>query len=295
MNDIADVLAFVLAGGEGMRLRPLTERECKPALALVGAYRIVDFVLANLVNSGVRTIYVLAQYQPASLIAHIQTIWLPRVCCAGGRISVVVPEHAPFIGTAAAVAGHWNIVERHRPNTVAIFAADHIYRMDVRQMVRLHLEREADVTIAATAVPIESACALGVISVDRSDMIAAFDEKPARPQPLPTDPRRAYASMGNYLFRCTVLHRILARRVQQADLDFGRHILPSLCPSSYRVFAYDFTSNQIPGLRSHEEPSYWRDVGTLKALAMARDDITQSRPRLELGNRAWPIRQDLMN
>lgn len=295
MSYMAGVLALVLAGGEGTRLRPLTECECKPALPFVGGYRIVDFVLANLVNSGLRAIYVLAQYRPASLLAHIDTIWLPHVRNARGSIRVVVPGQTPFGGTAAAVAGHWHLVERHQPEVVAIFAADHIYRMDVQQMVQFHVGHDADVTVAAVAVPIESACSLGVISADRRGGINGFEEKPAHPRSLPRDASRAYASMGNYLFRPRVLHSVLARAAEHPGLDFGRHILPSLRPSGYRVFAYDFTDNRVPGLRSYEEAAYWRDVGTLEALADARRDAAGRQPRLELCNDAWPIRQDLLD
>jgi glucose-1-phosphate adenylyltransferase len=284
------ILALVLAGGEGTRLHPLTAEHAKPAVPFVNGYRIVDFVLSNLVNSKISTIYVLAQYKPQSLIKHVETTWAPW---SGSRIQVVLPRSDnvanQFKGTADAVYQNLALVERHRPDLVAVFAADHVYRMDVRQMVDSHWEREADVTVAAVPVPLESAPSFGVIATDVDGCITEFQEKPALPATIPTNPARAYASMGNYLFDSDVLAGVLEAAKRDGGTDFGRDIMPRL-PHCCRVFAYDFASNDVPGIQPYEEPGYWRDVGTIDALAAAQSDVSGSQPRFNLWNPQWPIR-----
>ncbi len=287
------ILALVLAGGEGSRLYPLTARHAKPALPFVNGYRIIDFVLSNLVNSGVSSIYVLAQYKPHSLIEHLNTAWANRF--DGNKssfLSVVRPKtdgsEIPFRGTADAVYRSRQLIEQHRPDLVAVFAADHVYRMDVRQMADFHHERNADVTVAAVPVPIETASAFGVIVTGRDGEVREFQEKPARPAAIPGNPTRAYASMGNYLFDPKVLVHLLEDANRSGGSDFGRHILPRL-PGRYRTFAYDFLSNVLPGVAADEEPGYWRDVGTPEALVAAQNDTLGARPRFALYNREWPI------
>jgi glucose-1-phosphate adenylyltransferase len=284
-----NTLALVLAGGEGQRLRPLTEHRAKPAVPFVDGYRIVDFVIANLVNSGVPKIYVLAQYKPAELIQHLHEVWQPVFSHPDRVLEVVLPQGAPYAGTVGAVHRNLRLVGRHHPDTVAVFAADHIYRMDVGQMLGFHRDSEADVTVAAIRVPIERASAFGVISTDASHRIETFDEKPANPRAIPGDPRHAYASMGNYLFKPGVLARLVEDTLGEGGTDFGRHVMPSLPASGYRALAYDFAENEIPGLRSHEERAYWRDVGTLEALAEARHDSRGPQPKIDLENQHWPI------
>lgn len=284
------ILAFVLAGGEGRRLRPLTADQAKPAVRLAGEYRIIDFVLANLVNSAVAPVYVLAQYKPDSLLDHLRSAW-----CGHWPVHARLPRAAePYLGTADAVYRNLELVERHRPDAVAVFAADHVYRMDVRQMLRFHVSRGADVTVAAVPVAIETAGAFGVMAARADGVIEAFQEKPARPRPMHGDPRRAFASMGNYLFRPECLEALLEKAVHTGGTDFGRHILTGLPGSGYRALAYDFTHNAVPGLRGYEERGYWRDVGTLEALAAVRRDVAGPCPRLDLRNRLWPVRRDLL-
>jgi glucose-1-phosphate adenylyltransferase len=286
------VLALVLAGGSGTRLHPLTAEHAKPALRFAAGYRIVDFVLSNLVNSGICSIYVLAQYKPRSLVEHVRTAWAP--CQDGERfIKVVLPatggETGGFKGTSDAVYQNLHLIQRHRPDLVAVFAADHVYRMDVRQMARFHRQADAEISIAAVPVPIRVGAQFGIVAAARDGRVQAFQEKPERPVPMPDDPGRAYASMGNYLFNPRVLAALLEEARQRGDTDFGRHIMPRL-PDRRRIFAYDFASNEIPGLQPHEERAYWRDVGTLDAYQAAQRDVLDPLPRFGLVNSEWPIR-----
>lgn len=287
------IVAMVLAGGEGTRLYPLTAEHAKPALPFANGYRIIDFVLSNLLNSGVTSIYVLAQYKPESLVQHVAQAWHPALEECGGSIKVLLPRSntlgGQFKGTADAVYQHLDLLAAHAPDLVAVFAADHIYRMDIRQMVAAHVEREADVTVAAVGVPIERASSFGVLSAGAEGRVQEFREKPKRPTPADSDPTLAYASMGNYLFEPPVLEGVLEDARRRGDTDFGRDVLPRLC-ASHHVFAYDFGQNRVPGVREFEERSYWRDVGTLSALAAAQQDAMGQQPRFNLWNSRWPIR-----
>jgi glucose-1-phosphate adenylyltransferase len=287
------IVALVLAGGEGTRLYPLTAEHAKPALQFANGYRIIDFVLSNLVNSKISTIYVLAQYKPASLMAHIGAAWAPHFADSEGAVKVLLPRSntlgGRFKGTADAVYQYLDLVQAHAPDLVAVFAADHVYRMDVRQMAGFHRERGAEVTVAAVPVPIEQASSFGIMSTARDGRVGDFREKPRDPAPIPGNPARAYASMGNYLFEPATLEALLRDSRRRGDTDFGRDILPRVAPSS-RVYAYDFASNHVAGLQEYEERGYWRDVGTLAALAAAQQDASGHRPRFNLWNRRWPIR-----
>lgn len=285
------IVALVLAGGEGTRLYPLTAEHAKPALPFANGYRIVDFVLSNLVNSKISTIYVLAQYKPESLMRHIASAWAPWFAGSEGVIKVLLPRSTRqlFQGTADAVHQYIDLLQAHSPDVVAVFAADHVYRMDVRQMIDFHRGRNADVTVSAVAVPIEKASSFGILSTHSDGLVREFREKPQRALPILQNPARAYASMGNYLFKPLVLEAALEEAHMRGDTDFGRDILPRLCHSA-RVYAYDFAENQVPGVQEFEEPAYWRDVGTLTALAAAQQDAMGHRPRFNLWNRRWPIR-----
>jgi glucose-1-phosphate adenylyltransferase len=289
-----NIVALVLAGGEGSRLFPLTAEHAKPALPFASGYRIVDFVLSNLVNSRISTVYLLAQYKPDSLIQHVRTIWEPWFNEAGGVIKVLLPRantlSGQFKGTADAVYQNLDLVEAHSPDIVAVFAADHIYRMDVRQMAAFHTERRSDVTIASVSVPIAQASSFGVLGTYPDGRVREFREKPRQPCPIPSDPARAFASMGNYLFKPAALERLLEEGCDAGDTDFGRDVLPRALNSGVRTYAYDFAANRVPGLHDFEERAYWRDVGTLSALAAAQQDSMGQRPRFNLWNRRWPIR-----
>jgi glucose-1-phosphate adenylyltransferase len=288
-----NIVAMVLAGGEGTRLYPLTAEHAKPAVPFASGYRLVDFVLSNLVNSRISTIYVLAQYKPESLIRHISAAWAPWFDDGAGIIKVLLPRSntlaGQFKGTADAVYQYLDLLQGHAPELVGVFAADHVYRMDVRQMMAFHCERRADVTVSAVAVPIRQASHFGIVATGADGLVSQFHEKPQHAVPLPGDPARAYASMGNYLFNPEVLEQALHEARRLGDTDFGRDLLPRLC-STHRVYAYDFAENRVPGVQEYEEAAYWRDVGTLAALAAAQQDAMGSPPRFNLWNRRWPIR-----
>jgi len=199
-----------------------------------------------------------------------------------------------FKGTADAVHCCLHLIEQHDPDVVAVFAADHVYRMDVRQMVSFHRARNADVTVAGIPVPVAEASAFGIMAANDEGRLTRFDEKPSVPAEIPGAPGYAYASMGNYLFRPDALVSLLDAAIGRGATDFGKDIMPSLPASGLAAYTYDFARNRLPGIQPYEEPTYWRDVGTLAALARAQADVEGSRPRFDLRNRAWPIRRDLL-
>jgi glucose-1-phosphate adenylyltransferase len=288
------VLAMILAGGMGKRLYPLTRDRTKPAVPFGGRFRIADFVLSNFVNSGILSLYVLVQYKAQSLIEHLRASWRTGGLVPDHFINVVPPQmrlgEMWYRGSADAVFQNLNLIEDFNPDLVAVFGADHIYRMDVNQMVAFHREREADVTVAARPVLLGEAGDFGILEVDGKSRVVNFVEKPAQPRAMPKDPSRAYASMGNYLFsRETLVQSLLADAQRPTDHDFGKSIIPALFPTA-RVFAYDFQQNEVPGLKPYEESAYWRDVGTLEAYWRAHMDLLGEDPRFDLDNRYWPIR-----
>ncbi|MGE5321208.1 MAG: glucose-1-phosphate adenylyltransferase, partial [Hyphomicrobiaceae bacterium] len=265
----------------------------KPAVPFGSRYRIVDFVLSNLVNSDIRSIYLLVQYRPQSLIEHIRKAWTIHALFSEQFVTVVPPpqmtqEHGLFGGTSDAVYQCLNLMNMHRPDMVVVFGADHIYRMDVRQMVYFHCENEADVTVAALPVPLEQASNFGIIEADSADRITGFQEKPKHAKPMRSDPQQAYASMGNYLFSADLLRTALEEAHQRGETDFGHEVLPHLA-GTHRVFAYDFSTNVVPGAKAYEEQGYWRDVGTLDAYFDAHHDVLGMEPRFDAFNTQWPI------
>jgi glucose-1-phosphate adenylyltransferase len=282
------IVAFVMAGGEGRRLRPLTDEIPKPALPFADRCRLIDFVLSNLHNSGIRSTFVLLQYKPRALVEHLASNWAGANLEPGEFIEPVLPATS-FKGTADAVRQSLDRIEGLEPDLVAVFAADHVYRMDVRAMAAFHRACDADATVAALPVPIEQACEFGLVRADAHARIRGFVEKPAVPTPAPDDASCAFVSMGNYLFRPGALRAALRAAAQQDEHDFGHHVLPRLVREG-RVFAYDFRRNRIPGLSACEEPGYWRDVGTVAAYREAERDVLGPQPRLALDNPAWPIR-----
>jgi glucose-1-phosphate adenylyltransferase len=285
-------LAFVLAGGKGERLFPLTSFRSKPSVPFGGRYRIVDFVLSNLVNSRIFSIYLLVQYKSQSLIEHVRMHWILSSVVKDHFVTVVPPQMRMgpewFQGTADAVFQNASLIQQHNPRLVIIFGADHIYRMDIRQMMDFHLEKGASVTVAARPVPIAQASSFGVIVTDSEKRIVGFQEKPKKPTPMPDDPDRAYASMGNYVFEKDVLLGALARAQRKKQHDFGAHVIPGLIETG-KVFAYDFATNVIPGSMPYEEEGYWRDVGTISAFFDAHMDMLGSSPPFEVDNNQWPI------
>lgn len=286
------VLAFILAGGKGERLFPLTAFRSKPSVPIGGRYRIVDFVLSNLVNSQIYSLYLLVQYRSQSLIEHVRMHWNLSSVVKDHFVAVVPPQMRMgpewFQGTADAVFQNVNLIQQHNPELVIIFGADHIYRMDIRQMMDFHLQKEAFVTVAARPVPIEQASSFGVIVSDDEKRIVGFQEKPKKPTSMPGDPHRAYVSMGNYIFNKDVLLEALARAQRKKQHDFGAHVIPDLVETG-KVFAYDFATNIIPGTMTYEEEGYWRDVGTISAFFDTHMDMLGEKPLFELDNNLWPI------
>lgn len=289
------ILGMILAGGRGDRLFPLTKARSKPAVPFAGKHRIVDFVLSNFINSGIYAVYVLVQYKSQSLIEHLRSAWRWRI--AGGLkdtfITVVPPQQRWgenwYQGTADAVYQNLNVIRDFRPDLVAIFGADHIYRMDINQMVAFHLENRAEVSVAALPVPLAEASSFGVIQVDALQRIIGFEEKPAQPKAMPDDPSRAYSSMGNYLFDTELLAQTLLEDSRRStEHDFGRTIIPELF-SQRRVYAYDFLKNEVPGVKPYEEHGYWRDVGTLRAYWDAHMDLLGPHPKFDLHNSDWRV------
>ncbi|MEO8341300.1 MAG: glucose-1-phosphate adenylyltransferase, partial [Nitrospirota bacterium] len=261
-----------------------------------GKYRIVDFVLSNFLNSGIMAMYVLVQYRSQSLIEHLRRAW--RV---GGRIqqhfiTVVPPQMKArggwYEGTADAVYHNLNLIRDFAPDLVAVFGADHIYRMDINQMISFHVEQRAEVTVAALPVPLHAASGFGIIEANRDGRVTGFEEKPKWPKPMPRDPDHAYSSMGNYLFDTDLLAKVLEEDAAQSGThDFGRDVIPSLI-KGHRVMAYNFCDNIVPGAMPYEEQGYWRDVGTLDAYWQAHMDMLGSTPLFDLRNQEWPILTD---
>lgn len=285
------ILAIILAGGKGERLYPLTHERSKPAVPFGGKYRIIDFVLSNFVNSGVHSIYVLVQYMSQSLIEYLRNSWRTAGLTRDQFITVVPPQMRLgtmwYRGTADAVRQNLNLIRDFDPDIIAVFGADHIYRMDIGQMVQYHIEKGAEITVATIPVPVKSAAAFGIVETDSKGRISAFVEKPEDPKPMPGDPARALASMGNYLFNRDVLVGVLQDESRQdPELDFGRSIMPDI-HKRLKAYAYDFSTNILPGLKAYEEKAYWRDVGTLAAYYQSNMDILGAKPKLNLNNRKW--------
>jgi glucose-1-phosphate adenylyltransferase len=258
-----------------------------------GKHRIVDFVLSNLVNSEIDSIYLLVQYKSQSLIEHVRQTWtMGGVFRPRQFITVVPPQmhHGPewFQGTADAVWQNLHLMNEQRPDLVAVFGADHIYRMDIRQMVDHHVKTGADVTVATLPVPSAKASGFGVVDVGGDHRISRFLEKPVQPPSMPHRPGYSLASMGNYIFSADVLRRELQRARELGESDFGHHILPRIV-KTHRLVAYDFATNEVPGLRAYEEHAYWRDVGTIDTYFDAHLDTLGATPRFQITNAHWPI------
>jgi glucose-1-phosphate adenylyltransferase len=287
------VFAMVLAGGEGKRLAPLTLDRAKPAVPFGGNYRLIDFALSNLVNGGYRKIVVLTQYKSHSLDRHIAVTW--RLSPLLGNYVTPVPaqmRRGPrwFAGSADAIYQNFNLLNDERPDYVIVFGADHIYRMDPRQMVEQHIEGGAGVTVAALRAPIAQADQFGVIETTPDGRgIAAFREKPTDAQGLPDAPDMVYASMGNYVFTADALVEALVEDAAREDSrhDLGGDIIPALVEQG-AAQVYDFSRNEVPGA-SDRDRGYWRDVGTLDAFHEAHMDLISVDPEFNLYNREWPI------
>ncbi|WP_296371359.1 MULTISPECIES: glucose-1-phosphate adenylyltransferase [unclassified Pseudonocardia] len=289
----ANVLGIVLAGGEGKRLWPLTADRAKPGVPFGGNYRLIDFVLSNLVNAGLHRICVLTQYKSHSLDRHISTTW--RLSSVLGQYITTVPAQQRlgrrwYTGSADAIFQSLNLVYDERPDYIAVFGADHVYRMDPGQMISAHIESGAGVTVAGIRVPRAEAKAFGCIASDESGKITEFLEKPSDPPHVPDDPDVTFASMGNYVFTTEALLDALRVDAEDndSDHDMGGDIIPQLVGRG-EANVYDFADNVVPGATDRDS-GYWRDVGTLDAYYEAHTDLVSVHPIFNLYNERWPIR-----
>lgn len=289
------VLGLVLAGGKGTRLYPLTKERAKPAVPFGGKYRIIDFVLSNFINSGIYSLYVLTQFKSQSLLQHLAEGW-QFGSLLQNQFIIPVPaqmrsaDESWYQGTADAIFQNINLIEQADPHVVAIFGADHIYRMNVASMIEFHEQSRAQVTVAAIPVAKKYASEFGVIETSPDGRIVGFHEKKADAPTIPGNTEFVYASMGNYVFSTRALLRELHDDADNpaSSHDFGRDILPSLVGRA-EMFAYDFQTNNIPG-EPPDAAAYWRDVGTIDAYYDANMDLRSVKPELNLYNRAWPLR-----
>ncbi|GAB2918538.1 glucose-1-phosphate adenylyltransferase [Streptomyces sundarbansensis] len=287
------VLGIVLAGGEGKRLMPLTADRAKPAVTFGGTYRLVDFVLSNLVNAGILRICVLTQYKSHSLDRHVTTTW--RMSSLLGNYVTPVPAQQRlgprwYLGSADAILQSLNLVHDEQPDYIAVFGADHVYRMDARQMLERHIESGAGVTVAGIKVPRAEASAFGVITpACDGSRVKRFLEKPVDPPGLPDDPAKVFASMGNYLFSTKVLVDALRQDAEDEGSahDMGGSILPMLTERE-AAHVYDFDDNHVPG-ETQRERGYWRDVGSLDSYYEAHMDLVSEQPLFSLYSHRWPM------
>ncbi|MGH9000754.1 MAG: glucose-1-phosphate adenylyltransferase [Acidimicrobiia bacterium] len=287
-----NVLSMVLAGGEGKRLSPLTLDRAKPAVPFGGHYRLIDFALSNLANAGFTKIVVLTQYKSHSLDLHITRTW--RFSTLMGSYVTPVPaqmRRGPrwFAGSADAIYQNLNLIGDENPEYIIVFGADHIYRMDPRQMLEQHIATGAGVTVAGIRAPRELCYQLGVIEVGEGTRIAAFTEKPAQAKGLPESPDEIFASMGNYIFtRQTLIDAVsIDAEDQSSHHDIGGDVIPALVEAG-DAHVYDFTQNYVPG-QTDRDQAYWRDVGTLDSYYDAHMDLVSVHPVFNLYNREWPI------
>jgi len=289
------VLAFVMAGGKGIRLGPMTNERAKPAVPFGGKYRIIDFALSNLVNSGITSIFVLTQFKCQSLIEHLSRAWqfgtgLPEFFVKAVPAQMRRGE-SWYNGTADAIFQNVHLIREREPDILAVFAGDHIYRMDIGQMIQFHVNTGAEITISAVPMPIETSRGnFGILEIDENQRAISFEEKPASPKEMPGQPGKCLVSMGNYLFeRKALLDEIERDHVSHAIHDFGKSILPELI-NRRKVYVYNFLDNKIPGVTDTPEHGYWRDIGTIEAYYEANMDLKSVKPVFNLYNRHWPVR-----
>ncbi|HEX8252602.1 MAG TPA: glucose-1-phosphate adenylyltransferase [Thermoanaerobaculia bacterium] len=287
-----NVLTMILAGGQGERLFPLTKDRAKPAVPFGGRYRIVDFVINNFINSGFFKIKVLTQFKSTSLIEHITRTW--RLVPEIGQYVDIVPaqmRRGPFWfrGTADAVFQNLELIFDEKPEYVCVFGGDHIYKMDVNQMLQDHINNDADLTIATIPVPVAEAHHFGVVEVDDDWRVTGFVEKPKQgAKTIPDRPDMILASMGNYIFKANVMIDVLQRNaLRNSGVDFGKEIIPEMFPRM-KVMAYDFATNYIPGEDAINQ-GYWRDVGTVDSYFAAALDLVAVTPLFNLYNPMWPM------
>lgn len=288
-------LVMILAGGEGKRLYPLTRDRAKPAVPFGGRYRIIDFVINNFINSGFYKIKILTQYKSDSLNQHIARSW-PVSSILGQYIDLVPAQMRTdgnwYKGTADAVFQNITHINDENPQQVCVFGGDHIYRMDVSQMMRYHKKKHAALTISAIPIPISQAGEFGIIEVDDEWRLTGFQEKPkTAPKPIPNRSDMCLASMGNYIFEAQELIKEVTQDAQNdnSSHDFGKNIIPKMLAEGKRVYVYDFSQNEYTGM-SEEERGHWRDVGSIDSYWQANMDLLNYKPVLNLYSTDWPLR-----
>lgn len=284
-----DVLTFILAGGKGERLNPLTRDRAKPAVPFGGIYRIIDFTLSNCVNSGLRRIFLLTQYKSFSLQRHLLEGWNIYSNQLGEFIDIIPAQQRIgadwYKGTADAIFQNIYTIEDYNPKIILILAGDHVYKMDYRKLIDYHLERKADMTVGCIRMPKEESVNFGIIEVDNHNRVFGFQEKPHEPRTIPGAPDQIYGSMGIYLFNADVLLKELGVDAKSADSehDFGKNIIPQMIAKKMSVFAYQFDDEA-------NVSAYWRDIGTRDAYYQANMDLVGPHPKFNLYDKSWPLR-----
>lgn len=285
-----NVLTFIMAGGKGERLYPLTKDRTKPAVPFGGIYRIIDFTLSNCINSGLRRIYLLTQYKSASLQRHIRLGWniLPSEL---GQFIEMLPAQQRigeswYLGTADAIYQNLYTMEDEKPDEILILAGDHIYKMNYFTMINFHRDMNADLTVGVVEMEKEKSPHFGIVEVDGSGNVMGFQEKPARPKTIPSQPDKVYASMGIYVFNRAIIERELAEDAKKYNSthDFGKDIIPQMVKKSRKIVAFNFIDE------NKKEAKYWRDIGTIDAYFEANMDLVQVDPLFNLYDTEWPVR-----
>ncbi len=283
------VLTFIMAGGKGERLWPLTKDRAKPAVPFGGIYRIIDFTLSNCINSGIRKIHVLTQYKSISLARHLRQGWNIFDAALGEYIDVIpaqqrIDEHW-YQGTADSIYQNIYSIEMEKPDYVFILAGDHVYKMNYMDMLTFHQEQKADLTISVVEIPKEEAAHLGVVEVDNKLRVVGFEEKPKEPKTIINDSSKVYASMGIYIFNREILEEELIEDAKHpSQHDFGKNIIPNMIKKKAKIFAYNFKDE------NKKEAKYWRDIGTIDAYYEANIDLTNVEPVFNLYDKEWPMR-----
>ncbi|MBI3991011.1 MAG: glucose-1-phosphate adenylyltransferase, partial [Candidatus Omnitrophica bacterium] len=281
------ILTFVMAGGKGERLFPLTRDRAKPAVPFGGVYRIVDFTLSNCINSGIRKIHVLVQYKSISLVRHLLRGWNIFDSELGEYIDIIHPQQRVdehwYQGTADALYQNIYSIEQEKPDMVMILAGDHVYKMNYSEMRAFHEAKKADMTLSVVQMKKESASQLGVVEIDSENRIIGFQEKPQVPKTIPGDPEYVLASMGIYIFEREVLEEVLQEdAAKETSHDFGKNIIPAML-KRFRCYAYNFKDE------NKKEAKYWRDIGNIDAYYEANMDLIQVNPLFNLYDQYWPI------
>jgi len=285
-----NLLTFVLAGGKGERLNPLTKDRAKPAVPFGGIYRIIDVTLSNCINSGLRRIFVLTQYKSFSLQKHLFAGWMDIVSSQLGEFIDLIPaqqrvSHDWYLGTADAIYQNLYAIHDHNPKHILILAGDHVYKMNYQDMFDHYKKMDADAVVSCVPMPEETSTAFGVIEVDEEFRIIGFQEKPKNPKTIPGKPGMILASMGIYLFKCSTLCEELELDAKNplSQHDFGKNVIPQMIKRGFRVYAHNFVDEQ-------GNPAYWRDIGTRDAYYQANMDLVKPKPVFDVHDRKWPIR-----